>query len=135
MFSEGMSCILMPDHVQVLMMRRKQESGEGDSEPQPMVEDFAQNRQDNGGAGEKQCLASANPPAAIAQRQAAVTATPTPAQIAASKEPAPGQPLSVDIPSKDSLPEHHIQVRNIFTVHQLCMHERSSRLCADMAQL
>ena len=92
-------------------MRRKQESGEGDSEPQPMVEDFAQNRPDNSGAGEKQCLASANPPAAIAQRQAAVTATPTPAQIAANKEPAPGQPLSVDIPSKDSLPEHHIQVR------------------------
>ena len=93
------------------MMRRKQESGEGDNEPQPMVEDFAQNRRaDNSGAGEKQCLASANPPAAIAQRQAAVTATPTAAQIAASKEPAPGQPLSVDIPSKDSLPEHHIQV-------------------------
>ena len=96
--------------VQVLMMRRKQESGEGDNEPQPMVEDFAQNRPDRSGAGEKQCLASANPPAAIAQRQAAVTATPTAAQIAASKEPAPGQPLSVDIPSKDSLPEHHIQV-------------------------
>ncbi|CAL5228991.1 g12230 [Coccomyxa viridis] len=94
---------------QVLMMRRKQESGEGDSEPQPMVEDFAQNRPDNSGVGEKQCLASANPPAAIAQRQPAVTATPTAAQIAASKEPAPGQPLSVDIPSKDSLPEHHIQ--------------------------
>ncbi len=96
------------------MMRRKQESGEGDSEPQPMVEDFAQNRPDNSGAGEKQCLASANPPAAIAQRQAAVTATPTPAQIAANKEPAPGQPLSVDIPSKDSLPEHHIQVCTSF---------------------
>lgn len=92
------------------MMRRKQESGEGDSEPQPMVEDFAQNRLDSSGTAEKQCLASTNPPAALAQRQPAVTATPTPAQIAASKEPAPGQPLSVDIPSKDSLPEHHIQV-------------------------
>ena len=96
--------------MQVLMMRRKQESGEGEDEPQPMVEDFAQNRSDSSHSNEKQCLASANPPAAIAQRQAAVTATPTAAQIAASKESVPGQPLSVDIPSKDSLPEHHIQV-------------------------
>jgi len=102
--------ILIVHPMQVLMMRRKQESGEGEDEPQPMVEDFAQNRSDSSTSGERQCLASTNPPAAIAQRQAAVTATPTAAQIAASKESAPGQPLSVDIPSKDSLPEHHIQV-------------------------
>ena len=103
-------CRVKPDRLQVLMMRRKQESGEADSEPQPMVEDFAQNRPNNSGSAGNQCLASTNPPAALAQRQPAVTATPTPAQLAASKEAAPGQPLSVDIPSKDSLPEHHIQV-------------------------
>ena len=91
------------------MMRRKQESGEAEDEPQPMMEDFAQTKL-NHAASEKQCLASANPPAAVAQRKPAVTATPTEAQISACKEPAPGQPLSVDVPSKDSLPEHHIQV-------------------------
>lgn len=93
------------------MMRRKQEGGEGDYDPQPMVEDSNQVRPDTSASSDKDCLASTNPPAAIAQRQPAVTATPTPAQISASKEPEPGQPLSVDIPSKDSLPEHHIQVR------------------------
>ena len=92
------------------MMRRKQESGEAEDEPQPMIEDFAQTKPKHA-ASEKQCLASANPPAAVAQRQPAVTATPTDAQISACKEPATGQPLSVDVPSKDSLPEHHIQVR------------------------
>ena len=91
------------------MMRRKQESGEAEDEPQPMIEDFAQTKPDHT-TSEKQCLASANPPAAVAQRKPAVTATPTEAQISACKEPAPGQPLSVDVPSKDSLPEHHIQV-------------------------
>lgn len=91
------------------MRRRKQEAGEGETDPQPMLEDLAQGKPDNSGS-DKQCLASANPPAAIAQRQPAVTATPTAAQISAAQEPAAGQPLSVDIPSKDSLPEHHIQV-------------------------
>ena len=86
--SPHISLVIHP--AQVLMMRRKQESGvRATDEPQPMVEDFAQNRPDSSHSNEKQCLASANPPAAIAQRQAAVTATPTAAQIAASKESAP----------------------------------------------
>ena len=107
--------------MQVLMMRRKQESGEAEDEPQPMIEDFAQTKP-NHNASEKQCLASANPPAAIAQRKPAVTATPTDVQISACKEPAPGQPLSVDVPSKDSLPEHHIQVCLRCTAASAAMH-------------
>ncbi len=82
--------------VQVLMMRRRQDGGE-DENMDPMA-DYDMGSSPPALPGS---LAEANPPAARAQHQPQPAAAPA----------APRQPLSVDIPTRDSLPEHRIQVQ------------------------
>lgn len=89
--------------VQVLMMRRRQDGSE-DENMDPMA-DYDMGSSPPALPGS---LAEANPPAARAQHQTQPTAAPAAA--------APRQPLSVDIPTRDSLPEHRIQVQLSFSV-------------------
>lgn len=87
--------------MQVLMMRRRQD-GNGEDESMDPIGDFT-NTSDMGTSPPAlpATLAEANPPAARNHHQQ----PPPPAAPAP-----PRQPLSVDIPTRDSLPEHRIQV-------------------------
>ena len=83
------------------MMRRRQDGGE-DENMEP-VADYDMGTSPPALPGS---LAQANPPAARNQHQAQHQLQPAAAPAAV----APRQPLSVDIPTRDSLPEHRIQV-------------------------
>lgn len=86
--------------LQVLMMRRRQDGNGEDESMDPMSE--YTNTPDMGTSPPAlpATLAEANPPAARNHNQPQPPAAPAP----------PRQPLSVDIPTRDSLPEHRIQV-------------------------
>lgn len=82
------------------MMRRRQDGNGEDESMDPMSE--YTNTPDMGTSPPAlpATLAEANPPAARNHNQPQPPAAPAP----------PRQPLSVDIPTRDSLPEHRIQV-------------------------
>lgn len=83
-------------------MRRMQDGNGEENGPEPMSEDVSS-------PGEAGNASPAPPPS----KDPPTAATPMQATVnnnAAAGSPGPRQPLSVDIPARDCLPEHRIQV-------------------------
>lgn len=96
--------------VQVLMMRRRQD-GSGEDDSMDIMAEYTGSPPNVGTSPPSLpgSLAEANPPAARHQEE-------PPAPLAA-----PRQPLSVDIPTRDLLPEHRIQVRHWQPSSRVCI--------------